>query len=304
MTENTLSRITEDDLNKVNELLNGINENEQYNEVFHIFSKYLNDLLSRVVYIEKVIEKKLLKTNLEMKPIPSDRGMQSVSPHFNKSMGEIPYCQVTPLLAQATYVPPRHSDKFVGPMRSRSTNNTMTSAYEIESLMILEKHKETLRSWSEKRSFRVIYDSTIDSFNSTTFNAQVVGLNNVMVLVFDSKENVFGGYTEKCIPVCGKDEYKYIENDQKFFVFSLENHQSADSIKIERKNSELGFRMSNDGNCVFGIANFFSVFKTRQGYIHPTFKKYYTTDKEAILFNKTVFPERFVIKAFIAVQWI
>ncbi|ELP93536.1 hypothetical protein EIN_061010 [Entamoeba invadens IP1] len=170
----------------------------------------------------------------------------------------------------------------------------------------IEIFKKTLSRWTDKRMFKVIYNSKLgDQLNSDSFNKKIMGTNNVMIFVFDEHRNIFGGFTNKAGTVPNKEDHQYIEDDKAYFVFSLKNQNGNFPQKFQRKRLDVGLRFCNDDNCVFGLADCLSVYSDGKAYCHPTFSKYYLDEEMcgASVFNNTIYPNRFNVDCVIAIQW-
>ncbi|EDR22816.1 hypothetical protein EDI_082270 [Entamoeba dispar SAW760] len=268
------------------------------------------DLMKGVISILKKLYKQIEQTDEELKNIQLKKINKNISEVSEDETTQINE-SITPMIACATIIPPCHSESelSLSPVNFQLTSinsSTQLSKYiSSKELSSIEKYKKVLKSWTKQRAFKVLYNSNYEGLNCEHLNKKIVGTKDLMVFVFDNKNNIFGGFTRSCIPICKRNDFEYTQGPEEFFVFSLNNSKGFNPIKIERKQGDLGFRISNDNDSVFGIANCFSIISNDRSYIIPSFNKYYndTTQVGAELFTGNYYPKRFKVECLIAVQW-
>ncbi|ELP84705.1 hypothetical protein EIN_173800 [Entamoeba invadens IP1] len=167
----------------------------------------------------------------------------------------------------------------------------------------INAHKRTLQMWTNKKMYKVIYSSITDGFSSEALNDRIVGVNNVMVLVKDDKQNVFGAFSHQQPIQPNHDDFSYNDSDDTFFVFSINNTKGSTPVKFCKRGVGPAFRTSDEDNIIFAVADCFTLRQSNTSYIHPHFKKYFNTNEDATVFNGTVFPIRFTVEKLVAVQW-
>ncbi|BFU25723.1 hypothetical protein EHI8A_096740 [Entamoeba histolytica HM-1:IMSS-B] len=269
------------------------------------------DLMKDIIGILKKLYKKIEQADEDIKTVQLKKITKN-TPDISEDETTKINDNITPMIACATIIPPCHSESepSLNPVNIQLTSinsSIQLSKYISNSkeLNSIEKYKKVLKNWTNQRAFKVLYNSNFEGLNCEYLNKKIVGKKDVMVFVFDNEKNIFGGFTRSYIPICKRNDFEYTQGTEEFFVFSLYNNKGFNPIKIERKLGDLGFRISNDNDSVFGIANCFSIITNDRSYIIPSFNKYYndTTQIGAELLTGNCYPKRFKVKCLIAVQW-
>ncbi|ELP93976.1 hypothetical protein EIN_181430 [Entamoeba invadens IP1] len=116
-----------------------------------------------------------------------------------------------------------------------------------------------LESWTEKKIGGIIFDSAVDDWGkrSSVFCQRVVGKKDVVIVVKDSDNNVFGGYVKSEI-----DGFNKSIVDSKSFLFSLESlgrlpKQMRFAIRSDKAmKAFLCFDQNSDELFAFGVDGF------------------------------------------------
>ena len=77
-----------------------------------------------------------------------------------------------------------------------------------------------LKRWTGKAKATVIFDSTVDEFTDNGLFTKVKGKQNIALVGFTTKGDVFGGFYS--VAVTG--QYQWFFNDPTIFAFSFESH--------------------------------------------------------------------------------
>ncbi|EKE36893.1 hypothetical protein ENUP19_0009G0033 [Entamoeba nuttalli] len=138
-------------------------------------------------------------------------------------------------------------------------------------------------------SFNVVYDSKINGFNKSNFNASVIGKQNILTLIITNDNYIFGAYHSN-IPSLSSFQ---VAIDSKAFIFALSN-----GLKIFKNIDSGSFFNGNqpiyEVSCAFKIND-----PTKQSIICAYAHRYYQG-----LNNSTVFAgnDTFITSQLIALE--
>ncbi|KAL7714056.1 TLDc domain-containing protein [Entamoeba marina] len=129
----------------------------------------------------------------------------------------------------------------------------METTIKHNSYFIQLKELNTLKKWSNKQSFNIIFDSDIDGDGTDTLRALILNKSNLYFIHIDDSNNVFGGY----LPSTIKELNVHIK-DSNSFIFSLIrngkiNNQQYVHIHYDIKESNAFVLNSNE---LFGLYAF------------------------------------------------
>ncbi|ELP85288.1 hypothetical protein EIN_085000 [Entamoeba invadens IP1] len=167
---------------------------------------------------------------------------------------------------------------------------------------ITEPQIAQLENWTKMKVGTVVFDSNSDDWakSSSVFGQRVLNRKNVVFVIKDTKNNVFGGYVNPTI------ERSCIIDDSDAFVFSLEsNGRVADMkkfvIKNERKRD--AFRLGSETWEWLFWMGFRDIFIWKKGSEYENFCEQQSFDYEGIP-NALCGESNFLISRIIALQMI
>ena len=122
---------------------------------------------------------------------------------------------------------------------------------------------DALKEWTGKTRATVIFDSTVDEFTDNGLFTKVKGKQNIALVGFTTKGDVFGGFYS--VAVTG--QYQWFFNDPTIFAFSFESHgrcvtpqRFAVGERLKKK-AFVRFNTNNNGGFVWfrvdGVSHFF-----------------------------------------------
>ena len=184
-------------------------------------------------------------------------------------------------------------------------------------MMNLEE-KNKIKEWTQMKCGEIVFDSNIHNWDMGTseFDAKIFGRSDVVILIEDTKNNLFGGYIHAQI-----NNYYNVRNgqwqlnnrirDEKAFLFSLRNNgRSNEMVKMDIRNEvcDGAFLLyEKDGyRPLFGFGSCFDVGIFKKNLINecncnPGWFAY-PPGKENILTGKTGDRNPFTPKRFIVIQ--
>ncbi|EDR27092.1 hypothetical protein EDI_135460 [Entamoeba dispar SAW760] len=119
----------------------------------------------------------------------------------------------------------------------------------------IKSFKNILCEWSQKKDMKLIYDSLTEEIvrnKVSRLEQLVIGKKNLFFIIFDSDENIFGGYIDKTI-----DELDYCIHSDTMFLFVLDSNGRFNSpTRFECNGSQkfVMFSCKNEWLLTFGYS--------------------------------------------------
>ncbi|KAL7721054.1 TLDc domain-containing protein [Entamoeba marina] len=164
-----------------------------------------------------------------------------------------------------------------------------------------------LKEWTTLKTFKVMYDGGVPT--TKQFNQIVGGHYNITLVITTTDEAVFGTFSSKMrSPNSPRDNDFDYENDNEFFVFSLENNQKIPPQKFLKKNTSYTmarFASNNELMVVEAESCFKMANKDGVSYVSKYFQSDYTNTENitAEIFVKDKATETFVVKRLLVLEW-
>ena len=202
-------------------------------------------------------------------------------------------------------------EKLEGKQESKitvvSSNNTISHSLVMTEVPEINEYMETLREWTGKTSFKLLYDSSNDGLIPAAFNCMTSSITNLMTIIITQDNCIFGTYNVFPVPhPPAKGETGYIDKDPDYIVFTLKNPHNIQPTKFTRTRLSHTLRVCpSEGSTVVAAADCFQI-ETNNSYIIPSFGGYHNpkTAKGSDIFVGNHYPARFVVKKMVAVQWV
>ncbi|KAL7711943.1 E3 ubiquitin protein ligase BRE1 [Entamoeba marina] len=171
---------------------------------------------------------------------------------------------------------------------------------------IIDDFHVHIRQWIGTQCYTIKYDSSRDGLTPLAFNSRVCGMPNIMILIITTEGYSFGCYNRKVIPSEPTRRYKYIKNDQRFFVFSLRNPENNPPFRVCRKSKGKSFCVwcSENRAYTFTIKRFLRIVQAPQGshFISGLYHKCYR-DTTRNSYQRFTGNDEISIHKVVAIQW-
>ncbi|EDR28229.1 hypothetical protein EDI_259650 [Entamoeba dispar SAW760] len=164
----------------------------------------------------------------------------------------------------------------------------------------------TMSNWCNFVTPRVLYfNNSFERFDLKEFNQSIVGLANVMIIIGNKKNEIFGTFSGKMIPQPPGSPAKkdkdciFLEDDPSHFIFSLSNSKGERrKFLLQGSNRDtVGVYNEKSKDHIFNCAYFF-VLKRKEGKFFDSFDKAYGCCGFPICESKSFKPSYIV-----AIQW-
>ena len=206
-----------------------------------------------------------ITTTMQSVPISTPENVNSTNQTVQEESkpNEEVEVNVTPVINSIT----SNEDKFID-----------MNTKEISSIV---RYYEYMKEWTNKTKFKLIYSSDKDELNASTFNAKVGNKENVMIIVFTSKNYIFGSYHSK-IP----EQSSMISSDSNHFAFSFLSH-GMNEVKKWKGSGVIHCQSNEQNETEFDVFRYYSVFVNNKALIYSTFDESYEKDTAMKIVGRT-----------------
>ena len=136
-----------------------------------------------------------------------------------------------------------NDDSMISDDNVEIKNKLLNDMMEIEIPILTAKEMKQLEEWTELKFCEVVFDSDVNNWSPQTsvFDDKIVGTKQLLFIIEDMVNNVFGYYLSTEI----KEVYEFdVATDFNTFLFSLRsNNRLPNPMKFEMNNITVGYKL-------------------------------------------------------------